>query len=283
MQQSTVLVALLLLAATLAGVASAETAPDEAIEIGRSHLLESKLLEQTRRINVYLPKSYDESPQRHYPVLYLLDGGVREDFVHITGLASLAADYRNLREFLVVGIENIDRYHDLTSPTAVEAERQRLPTAGGAAEFRTFLGRELLPWVKSRFRVTGETVLIGESLAGHFVVETYLEQPRMFQGYVAVSPSLWWNDQRLAKGAASALRRPRPADRHLFLAIADEGGAMQEGLDRLLAALAAVSASSWTFEPFPGETHGTIFHPAAWTALRQLFALEPAGSGQDSS
>ena len=81
-------------------IASAEPAPPPAapIQIGTAYQLRSELLDETRRINVYLPPSYTEG-DRAYPVLYLLDGGVREDFVHIAGIASLAAEFRKIREF----------------------------------------------------------------------------------------------------------------------------------------------------------------------------------------
>ena len=107
----------------------------EPVCIGTSYTIPSKVLDQTRRINVYLPPSYAEGDAR-YPVLFLLDGGVKEDFFHIAGIASLAADFRHIREFIVVGIEGIDRYHDLTFPSTVQSDKDRLPTSGGSEKFR---------------------------------------------------------------------------------------------------------------------------------------------------
>jgi predicted alpha/beta superfamily hydrolase len=207
-------------------------------------------------------------------VLYLLDGGIHEDFLHIAGIASLAADFRGIREFILVGIEGIDRYHDLTHPTTVEADRQRLPTSGGADRFRGFLEAELKPFVEQRFRVTDESVLMGESAAGLFVVETLLRRPGLFQGYVAVSPMLWWDGGSLAREAPSLLGKPFPPARRLYLTIADEGGAMREGVDRLVEALKSVAPPDlvWTFVPMEHESHGTAFHPAALDAVRRLFA-----------
>ena len=244
------------------------------VAIGSSYTLPSSILGQTRRINVYLPPGYAESSTR-YPVLYLLDGGVREDFVHIAGIASLAADFRRIREFIVVGIEGIDRYHDLTHPTTVESDRQRLPTSGGSGSFRRFLATELKPFVERNFRVTGESALMGESAAGLFVVETLLREPQQFSDYIAVSPMLWWDDQSLARQADSLLRKPFPPGRRLYLTIADEGGAMQEGVDRLVSALKSGGARDldWTYVPMAPETHGTTFHPSALNAIRRLFAL----------
>lgn len=246
------------------------------VAIGTSYVVPSRILGQTRRINVYLPPGYAGSPGR-YPVLYLLDGGVKEDFFHIAGIASLAADFRNIREFVVVGIEGIDRYHDLTYPTTIASERQRLPTNGGSARFRAFLAEELRPFVARHFRVTDESVLMGESAAGMFVVETLLKEPDLFGGYVAVSPMLWWDGQSLARQADSLLQhRPFPSHRRLFLTIADEGGDMQGGVDILVQALKAHAPDDlrWTYLPMAGETHGTTFHPAALMAVRKFFAAD---------
>ena len=263
-----------LLASGAIGCSPGRLEQAQPVSIGLSHTLTSSVLSQTRRINVYLPPGYAEG-QARYPVLYLLDGGIREDFLHIAGIASLAADFRNIREFILVGIEGIDRYHDLTFPSSVETDRQRLPSSGGSALFRTFLATEVKPFIERRYRVTGEAALMGESAAGLFVTETLLRQPDIFTGYIAVSPMLWWDGGSLSRQADSLLRKPFPPARRLYLTIADEGGPMREGVDRLVEALKAQAPKDldWTFVPMEQETHGTTFHPAALNAIRRLFAV----------
>jgi predicted alpha/beta superfamily hydrolase len=96
---------------------------------------------------------------------------------------------------------------------------------------------------------------------------------------VAVSPSLWWNEGSLVDVAASRLADPGfPAKRRLQLSLGDEGGDMRAGLERLAAALesGAPAGLDWHYEPLPEESHGTVFHAAAWAALRRLFATEEA-------
>lgn len=258
--------------------ASGLAAKGQPVTIARSYIVPSAILGQERRINVYLPPSY-RAGDKAYPALYLLDGGVKEDFIHIAGIASLAAEFRDIREFVVIGIEGIDRYRDLIHPSSVSGDRDKLPTSGGSAPFRAFLANELMPFVAERFRLSDETVLIGESAAGLFVIETLLGQPELFAGYIAVSPMLWWDDRSLARESAAALqKRPFPGNRRLFLTIANEGGAMREGVDILVRALEAHAPGdlAWTFEPMAGETHGSIFHPAALQAVRRFFAIEAA-------
>lgn len=244
-----------------------------AIVTGQSYVVASSALKETRRINVHLPASYAAKLNQRYPVLYLLDGGEQEDFPHIVGLAQLGELSWTYREVIVVGIEGKDRKHDLTHPTSVAKEKQDLPTSGGSAAYRQFLAADLKPWVDAHYRTSGETALIGESLAGLFVVETFLKQPALFDAYIAASPSLWWDDQSLAKGAAADLARWPAGERKLYLTIGDEGGTMQAGVDKLVAALqtAPPQGLAWTYDPMPAEHHSTIYHPAALKAFRTLW------------
>lgn len=257
---------------------AAEPAPvGKPIVIGQTYSIESKILGQKRNLTLYLPPEYAESKEP-FPLMVLLDGGVKEDFHHIVGIASLAAEYRNIRPFIVVGIENIDRYHDLLHASKIAEDQKFKPTAGGADDFRRFIREELLPFVKKNWRVGEETVLMGESAAGLFVVETLLKSPDAFQAYIAISPSLWWEEQSLAKTAVTALKqRPYPAKRRLFLTIGDEGGTMQGGVDLVVNALKehAPDDFRWTYQPMHEENHGTIYHPAALAAVRTIFATPP--------
>jgi predicted alpha/beta superfamily hydrolase len=258
-------------AAAAEAQASGETG--RPIIIGQSFTLDSTVLKDTRRLNVHLPPGYAAHPERRYPVLYLLDGGETEDFPHIAGLAQLGELSWTYREMIVVGIEGVDRRRDLTHPTSVAKEKADFPTAGGSAAYRRFLAEDLKPWVAARFRTSGEDALIGESLAGLFVVETLLKQPDLFDAYIAASPSLWWSDQALARGAAADLARWPAGSRKLYLTIGDEGSTMQEGVDKVVAALKAAPPKdlTWTYDPMPDEQHSTIYHPAALKAFRTIW------------
>ncbi|WP_291872019.1 alpha/beta hydrolase [Caulobacter sp.] len=266
--------AILALALASAPLAASAQAPEGTpILIGQSLTMESKILGQTRRINVHLPPDYAKS-SKTYPVLYLMDGGEKEDFPHIAGLAQLGELSWTYREMIVVGIEGIDRRHDLTHPTSVAKEKADYPTTGGSAAYRRFLAEELKPWVAARYRASGESAIIGESLAGLFVVETLLKQPTLFDAYIAASPSLWWSDQALARGAAADIANwPALGQRKLYLTIGDEGTTMQEGVDNVVAALDAAKPAGLTYvyDPMHQEHHSTVYHPAALKAFRTVW------------
>ncbi len=268
------IIAVLIAILTGSNLLAQDPTTGQPLEVAKSYPLASAVLGQTRVVNIYLPPSYAAST-KPYPALILLDGGIKEDFLHILGLASLAADYRHIREFVLIGIEGIDRRHDFTAPSRLETDRAAIPTSGGSAKFREFLEKELLPFANKQVRLTDETVLIGESAAGLFVVETFLRQPELFKGYIAISPSLWWDGQSLAKEAQTLLQKqPYPANRRIFLTIGSEGSTMLEGVQMLAKALENHGAKDlkWTYAPMHHEEHGTIFHPAALAAIRVLFA-----------
>ena len=267
------LIALLAFAAPVA----AQTVESTPVVIGQSYALPSSTYGGTREINVWLPPGYAESEQT-YPVLYLLDGGQAQDFHHISGIAQLGTIVGTTRDVIVVGVASVDRRNELALPTE-DAELIALyPTQGESIRFRQFLNDEVLPFVEARYRTSGETTLMGESLAGLFVVETFLKEPQMFDAYVAVSPSLWWDGGRLARQAGAHLRDHSNDPRSLILTIGDEGGEMQAAMDVLVGNLRdfAMPGVSWTYEPRPTESHATIYHGAALDAFRRLYALPPA-------
>lgn len=275
-------VAALFLATTTAGASqAADPEAGRPVVIGRSYLLPSKILGGERRINVYLPPGYTD-PGRRFPVLFLLDGGEQEDFQTIAGLARGVAANGFAEQMIVVGMEGVDRRHDLTSPSAVAKERADYPTTGGAAAYRRFLVEELKPWVAGRYRATGRTAIIGESLAGLFIVETLLRAPDSFDDYIAASPSLWWSDQALSREAETDLKTHAFAGQRLWMAIGDEGTTMQEGADRLVAAMKSVAPKglTWTYDPRPQERHDTIYQPVALSALRAMYPITKSKAGE---
>ncbi len=244
----------------------------DSLVIGETITIESNVLGETRTINVYLPAPYNADSAAHLPVLYMPDGGIGEDFLHVAGLVQVSVGNGTMRPFILVGIENTARRRDLTGPTTVESDRQIAPVVGGSAAFRTFIRTELMPAIGSRYRTTGETAIVGESLAGLFIVETLLLEPELFDTYIAFDPSLWWNDGALVSYAKE--RMSGMAGRTLYLAASrDDVDSLTQRLAGLLEAGAPASVR-WHYRPMPEEWHATIYHPAALGAFRWAFAAE---------
>lgn len=255
------------------GARAADASP---LVAGETFTIESATLGETRRINVYAPPGYAESNDARLPVLYMPDGGVGEDFLHVMGLLQISILNGTMRPFLLVGIENTQRRRDLTGPTDNAEDRKIAPQVGGSAAFRRFIRSELKPVIESRYRTTSESGIVGESLAGLFIVETFLLEPDLFDVYIAFDPSLWWNDDALVNDAERLLSRTSRSGKILYLASSGEPE-LAELTSRLANRLErhAPPGVAWHYEPMPGETHGTIYHPAALLAFRRLLAPRP--------
>lgn len=253
-------------AAILVLLPATARAQADSLAIGETFVVRSEVLGEDRRINVYVPPSYQDSIEAPRPVLYMPDGGIAEDFLHIAGLLQISVLNGTMRPFILVGIENTQRRRDMTGPTTNDEDRKIAPQVGGSAAFRKFIRTELMPVVDARYRTTREKAIIGESLAGLFVVETLLLEPHLFDTYIAIDPSLWWNNGTLA-GEASA----RGLEGKTILL----ASSAEEEISRLTRALADRLRGTGTgtvhYLPMQNETHGTIYHPAALAAVRMLF------------
>lgn len=267
--------ALVFLSAVAAG-----SEPATPLAIGDTWTLDSAVLGETRRVNVYVPPGALEIPDVRLPVLYMPDGGLSEDFLHVAGLVQVGAMNGTMRPFLLVGIENTERRRDLTGPTDDPEDLKIAPRVGRSAEFRSFLRDELMPFIDARYPTSGETAIVGESLAGLFAVECFLLEPGLFDTVIAIDPSLWWNGGDLVLRAGALLRaRPWRLSSTVWLATSDEDGitAPVAALADSLAAYAGgadVPGLRWTYHPLPGERHLTVFHPAALQAFREVLGAE---------
>jgi predicted alpha/beta superfamily hydrolase len=262
-----------LLLAAAPGQASAQAHAATPLCIGETFTLASKVLGETRRLNVYVPPVYRDSATVRLPVLYMPDGGLAEDFLHVAGLIQVLVGNGTMRPFILVGIENTQRRRDLTGPTTNAEDKKIAPRVGGSAAFRQFIRRELMPAVRQRYRTTPETALMGESLAGLFAVETLLLEPDLFDTYLAFDPSLWWNNGQLAQQADRLLPAYRGPAKTVYLATSSQGDtAATRQLASLLRSPGQPRFTGY-YEPLPTEAHATIYHPAALRGLR--LALKP--------
>ena len=240
-----------------------------------SFTIQSRALNEGRLVNVYTPPRYRSSPSRSakpLPVLYMPDGGLDEDFPHVVHAVDSLIARGVIRPVIVVGVPNTQRRRDLTGPTRVATDSAIAPRVGGSAAFRRFLREELVPEIERRYRTTPERAIIGESLAGLFVVETFLEEPKLFTHYIALDPSVWWNAGAMVDSASARLAAFVAAPRTLFLATSREPSSAVGSAQ--LADLLRASPPRllrWTYEPRPDLTHANIFSSLEVRAL--VYAL----------
>ena len=265
------------LALALAAPASAQLSGGEPLVVATTYTVKTAILEgESRKVTVRLPTGYEEEPERKYPVVYVLDGGPEQDFEHIAGIAQSRDMNWSFEPFILVGIESVNRRAELSPPVADPKPYEEMlrATPGGSQTYRRFLREELKPLVEASFRTDGHDAIMGESLAALFVVETLLKDPGLFDDYIAISPSMWWEEMQLAKEATAHFAMHPAGERRLYLTSANEGDWHREGTERLVDALrtSAPASLEWAFvEARESETHGTLYHPMALDAFRLLF------------
>lgn len=231
----------------------------------------SKAVGEPRLINVHLPAGYDPRGSTRYPVLYMPDGGMNEDLPHVAKTVDSLILLGKIRPVIIVGIPNTERRRDLTGPTRSREDSAIAPRVGGSNAFRRFIAEELFPEVDRRYRTTPERAIIGESLAGLFIVETFLLTPQLFDHYVALDPSLWWDGGALTASAQSRLAAFDSRSRSIYLASSNV-----TDIATPTAQVADLTAKSGkrvrsTYRPRPDLTHATIYLALAPEAL--IFAL----------
>lgn len=238
--------------------------------IGEVLEFQSTVLQEKRRINVYLPESYSSDSSKAYPVIYLLDGSKDEDFIHVSGIVQFGSFpwINTLPESIVVGIENVDRKRDFTFPTTNKADLKEFSTSGKSEKFIEFIEQELQPLIASTYRTQANKTLIGQSLGGLLATEILFNHPELFDQYVIVSPSLWWNDESLL----SASPKNAALSKAIYLAVGKEGEVMERTAQELFNKLSALAPEneSLFFDFLPNKTHGDALHQAVYNAFECL-------------
>ena len=291
---------LFLLLCLLVGPAlsQAQTVRNNAIIIGQVDSVTSAVLHEKRKLWVYVPDGAASvyAPQR-YPVLYLLDGDAF--FTTTTGVIQKLSGFPNLvcPEMIVVGIPNTNRTRDLTPSASTTDDMPAfvLKASGGGENFTAFLEKELIPYVDAHYPTTAHRTLVGHSFGGLLVMNTLVHHPRLFDNYVAIDPSMQWDQEKLLKQAHEVLAQPIFAGRSLFVAAANatgqdslqvlkntsDGGAFTRAKWKLREELARNRSNGLrsAYRYYPTDTHNTVPLPATHDALHFLFsafALSPA-------
>jgi predicted alpha/beta superfamily hydrolase len=228
--------------------------------IGEIQEFRSEILSEKRILNIYLPEGYNEKDTVKYPVIYLLDGSADEDFIHISGLVQFCNFpwVKILPKSIVVGIANVDRKRDFTFPTTIEKDKKDFPTTGGSEKFIAFIEKELQPFIEKTYRTSTDKMLIGQSLGGLLATEILFKKPQLFNKYLVVSPSLWWDNESLLN-TSSRLSK----DISVFIAVGKEEEVMVNDAKKLYEFLKNQGLKT-DFLYLPELDHATILHEAVY-------------------
>jgi len=249
-----------------------QTPPPQPFAIGVTETIHSFALHEDRILNIALPFDYSPDSAARYPVIYLLDGGADEDFIHVTGALQFASFFWVdwLPPSILVGIANVDRKRDLTYPTTIAKDKGEFPTTGGSANFMRFLGEEVIPFIDSNYQTLDGRLLIGQSLGGLFATEVLMKQPELFHGYLIVSPSVWWDNGSLLKLEPAFIADPTRSPKQVYIAVGNEGKLMVNGAKKLAALTRKSATTKVGFSYLPKHDHANIFQQAVLDGFRWM-------------
>jgi predicted alpha/beta superfamily hydrolase len=256
---------------------------DSLITIGKRYSVYSKILNEKRTYSVYLPPSYRSNPNKKYFVAYVLDGG-RNKFLEVTGIAQSMNSIPDLKmqipELIIVSIENTDRTRDFTpthSLNYLDADNiAAFNSSGGAKAFTQFIGKELMPQINSSYRTQSKNLIIGHSLGGLFAINCLLESPELFNYYILIDPSWFWDHNYVGRRTREILKTKADLKGRVFIALANN---MQEDNRHYkwgqefyeLLKNSTSSQLNVKLRYFEDEKHLTVPVPATYYGLRYIF------------
>lgn len=275
-----------------AGKAQPSFIQENKVVIGNIETIQSEILGETRAVWVHIPESAAMNSSATYPVLYLLDGDGH--FPSVVGMIrQLSTVNGNMLcpEMIVVGILNTNRTRDLTPTAVTSVFGSPAPKSGtgGGEKFTDFIEKELMPYIKANYPVNDYTTLVGHSLGGLMVIHSLIERPGLFDNYIALDPSLWWDDQIVLKNAQRSLAEDKFEGKALYLAVANtlpdsmdleaarkDTSEMVKHIQSIMefAELAQANGQnglnfSWKY--YPNDGHGSVPLIGEYDAIRFLF------------
>ena len=246
---------LLILFAAITLTSNAQT--DNKIIIGQVDSVYSTVLKEKRKVWVHVPNMNSGMPNtgQRFPVLYLLDG--EGHFHSVVGMIQQLSQVNGntiFPEMIVVGIPNTDRTRDLT-PTHIESDLPMMDTnfsksTGGGENFAAFLEKELMPHIDSLYPTQPFRLLVGHSFGGLTVMNIITNHTKLFNAYIAIDPSMWYDKERFLKATQKKLSSQQYTGTSLYVGIANT---MAEGM---------------TMEKMEKDTSANTRH------IRSIFAMD---------
>jgi len=256
---------------------------DSLLTIGKKYSVYSNILKEKRTYSIYLPPSYKSNPTKKYFVAYVLDGG-RNKFIEVTGIAQSMNSIPDLKmqipELIIVSIENTDRTKDFTpthSLNYLDAENiAAFNSSGGAYAFAQFMEKELMPRIDSSYRTLSKNLIIGHSLGGLFAINCLLGSPELFNYYLLIDPSWFWDHNYIGKRTREVLKTKANLKGRVYIALANN---MQEDNRHYkwgqefyeLLKNSKFSKLDVKLRYFEDEKHLTVPVPATYYGLRYIF------------
>ena len=197
------------------------------IVLGSKFVIKSNILDEERTCLISLPDSYNDSSEevKKFPVIILLDGYTY--FKTAAGIVHFMSSNRNrnnlMPESIIIAIKNVDRERDFT---VTKIKTKRPNTMGGGRDFLSFIEKELIPYIDENYRTEPYRTLLGHSLGGLLTLNSYMDKNSLFNAYISIDPSIWWNEEMMKNKVDSI--SSISLNKKLYIATANQGEANNE-------------------------------------------------------
>lgn len=267
------------------------------ISFGKIDSLYSEVLGESRKIWIHIPAGAEDPTfsTKKYPVLYLLDGPGH--FYSVAGMIKqLSTTNGNtiVPQMIIVAIPNTNRTRDLTPTHADKSpfgdDVAWLKDSGGGETFTDFIEKELIPFIDEKYPTSPYRTYVGHSFGGLTVINTLISRPELFNNYVAIDPSLWWDNQGTLNEAKKRIAELDFENKSLFVGVANT---LPPGMDLVQAKKDTTKetfhfrsildfveraeehkenglALSWKY--YPEDDHGSVPLISEYDALRSIFS-----------
>jgi predicted alpha/beta superfamily hydrolase len=277
-------------------LATPEGAPAQPYSLPNTEVrqIQSSTNNAVYQLLIATPADYATSGKK-YPIVYMLDAdysfaltrNVVQHFAErgkLPQMILVAIAYPGAADDMEVYYSNRKRDYTPSASMAVgySATQGRGEDGqngqGGADHFRTFIADELVPYMEAHYPVSNDRTFIGHSYGGLFGTYVLLTQPELFDRYVIISPSLWFDNGLMLRAEEQAASRP-PIRAHAFFAIGSletrsaTGAPMVQELKQFCKKLEARRSSGLdlSLDIRDGETHESIFPGAVTRGLLTVF------------
>ena len=264
---------LLLFTCLFTNISQAQKIDSTGITIAEIKIIHSTILNEDRKIYVYTPANHSEP----LPVIYLMDG---EMIPLVAGIVNFLYQANQLPPMIVIGIGNYeyDRFRDLTPTHSLlnmdgTTDSIRGKNSGGGENFLKFIKEEVMPFVEKNYNPSPNKIFFGHSLGGLMSSYCLLNHPEMFDSYIAVSPSLWWDKESIFTNADLLFKNKDFKHKTIFFSEGNEGPEYHKSVIKLQSLLQQkkITGLRYKYIAYPEETHNSEVVKATQDGLNFVF------------
>jgi predicted alpha/beta superfamily hydrolase/ElaB/YqjD/DUF883 family membrane-anchored ribosome-binding protein len=242
-----------------------------------SHTIKSSVFETDREVLVSLPQAYYEDTTTTFAVLYLFDAQFEAYQKAVSAMLGFYAQTDMGIPMIVVGIKSANRFYEFTPTPLNSNHEKKIRKKKGSAEMLTkFLKEEVIPLIEGNYRNGTYRLGVGHSLGGTYLFSEIMNPKPLFNGIIAISPNLVYNNEQLIDIGKSYFVRDLEKVAFIYTSSGDVGS-MELRFNKALHKMDSVAQANpndkilWNIEWLEKEGHISTFIPSFNIGIRKFF------------